>query len=310
MNSDDKLNELYSNMNLTSEDWDEENITGLIIHENDILSLNKIEGLEIDVDRKKDINVNLKILENVEIKKPVHLCFGILSERGSQKINLNIDVGKSSKIKIISHCIFPYATDVEHFMDAKIWIRDYADCSYIEEHIHSEMDGIKVIPHAEVEVNKNSRFKAEFKLVKGNVGTFDLDYQIRIKEYGLADITSKIKGKGNDNIKISESSVLEGRYSKSILTSKIAVCDNAKSDIYNKITALAPYSRGHIDCKEIVQDDGIANATPIIDLRNSKANITHEAFVGNVDKKQLETLMSRGLNENEANDLIIQGLLS
>ncbi|HPB48623.1 MAG TPA: SufD family Fe-S cluster assembly protein, partial [Exilispira sp.] len=40
-----------------------------------------------------------------------------------------------------------------------------------------------------------------------------------------------------------------------------------------------------------------------------KAQVTHEAAIGSVDSKQLETLMSRGLSEDEAVDLIVSGLL-
>ncbi len=38
--------------------------------------------------------------------------------------------------------------------------------------------------------------------------------------------------------------------------------------------------------------------------------MTHEAAIGSVDTKQLETLMARGLDEDAASELIIQGLLS
>ncbi len=95
-----------------------------------------------------------------------------------------------------------------------------------------------------------------------------------------------------------------------MLTSKIAVRDEASAEIYNRITAEAPYARGHVDCKEIVKDNGTATAIPVVDVRNSLAHVTHEAAVGSVDKKQLETLMARGLDEDEASELIIQGLLS
>ena len=86
--------------------------------------------------------------------------------------------------------------------------------------------------------------------------------------------------------------------------------NNARSEVFNKIVALAPYARGHVDCKEIIKDNGIAVATPIVDVRDAHAHVTHEAAIGSVDKKQLETLMSRGMDEDEASEIIIQGLLS
>ena len=65
-----------------------------------------------------------------------------------------------------------------------------------------------------------------------------------------------------------------------------------------------------MDCKEIIQGNGKATAIPIVEVSNPHAHVTHEAAIGSVDNKQLETLMSRGLDEDDAVDLIIQGLLS
>jgi len=40
------------------------------------------------------------------------------------------------------------------------------------------------------------------------------------------------------------------------------------------------------------------------------SHITHEAAIGSVDSKQLQTLLTRRLSEEEATDIIIEGLLS
>ena len=94
------------------------------------------------------------------------------------------------------------------------------------------------------------------------------------------------------------------------MTSKIAVRDNARAEVYNKLTASGAYARGHVDCKEILQDNGVATAIPIVEVSHPKAHITHEAAIGSVDNKQLETLMSRGLTEDDAVEMIINGLLA
>jgi Fe-S cluster assembly scaffold protein SufB len=51
-------------------------------------------------------------------------------------------------------------------------------------------------------------------------------------------------------------------------------------------------------------------AVPIVEVHHPRAHITHEAAIGSVDNKQLETLMSRGLSEDDAVETIINGLLS
>jgi len=71
----------------------------------------------------------------------------------------------------------------------------------------------------------------------------------------------------------------------------------------------APFARGHVDCIEVVRDRAVANAVPIVKVRDDRAYVTHEAAIGTVNKKELETLMSRGLDEETAVDVIIRGML-
>ncbi len=69
------------------------------------------------------------------------------------------------------------------------------------------------------------------------------------------------------------------------------------------------FCRGHVDCVEIVKDQADAKAFPVVEVTNDKAKVTHEAAIGRVDKKQLDTLMSRGLSEEEAVDVVVRGMM-
>ena len=109
---------------------------------------------------------------------------------------------------------------------------------------------------------------------------------------------------------IKENGFLEGENSRGVLTTRVALRDKSKATVENKLIADAPEARGHVDCKEIVQDDADAEAIPIVKVNHPKAHVTHEAAIGSVDKKQLETLLARGLSEEEGVDLIIDGLLN
>lgn len=44
-------------------------------------------------------------------------------------------------------------------------------------------------------------------------------------------------------------------------------------------------------------------------LFHPEAKVTHEAAIGSVDKKELETLMARGLTPEQAVELIVSGIL-
>jgi Fe-S cluster assembly scaffold protein SufB len=71
--------------------------------------------------------------------------------------------------------------------------------------------------------------------------------------------------------------------------------------------ASAKGARGHIDCSEIIIGKALAESVPIIKVSHPEARITHEASIGKVNQKELETLMTRGLSEKEAIDFIVKG---
>ena len=48
----------------------------------------------------------------------------------------------------------------------------------------------------------------------------------------------------------------------------------------------------------------------MVRVRDDRAYVTHEAAIGTVNKKELETLMARGLDEETTVDVIIRGMLA
>ena len=286
------------------------NTARLVINKDRIIDTNVIPGLMVDAKEIKDgVDIKITLKEDTTVENPIHLCFGVTHKKAIQKIIMNISIGQNSKVSIFAHCVFPNAVDVRHIMDAKIKVGKGAKYSYLEKHIHSEEGGITVIPRARITLEEDARLKTEFELIRGRVGTIDIDYETTCGRYSVMEMTARVSGKGNDVIKIKESGNLVGERARGVLASRIALRQNARAEVYNKLVATADYARGHVDCKEIIQDNAVASAIPIVEVRNPKARVTHEASIGSVDSKQLQTLMSRGLSENEAVELIIAGLL-
>ncbi len=310
-NRNDIVEALYSPSEQDVSILKDTSIAHLIVHHNKVLGANLVDGLKIDIDETSDgIDARISVEENKIIIKPVHICFGMLPEEGIQKIVLDIGIRSGASVSILAHCVFPNAVNVQHIMDAKIRVGENANYSYFERHVHGLFGGVKVYPRAKVNLEQYSRFKTEFELLKGRVGLIEIDYETTCEKYSVMEMTARINGKGDDLIKIHETGHLIGEYARGVLTSRIAIRDRASAMIFNKLTAHAPFARGHVDCKEIVQDKASASAIPEVVVTDPKAHVTHEAAIGSVDSKQLETLMSRGLSEDEAVELIINGLLS
>lgn len=305
------INDLYNNIDTDPNVLKDPEVAHLVINRNEVLGLNGVPGLHVDTRQLDDgVDIKLAVDENTIVKKPVHLCFGMIAETGIQRIVLDVDIGKHSKISLLAHCVFPIAIDVKHIMDARIKIGEGAEYSYFERHVHSPSGGVKVYPKAVVTVDRDATFKTEFELIKGRVGLIDIDFETTSAANSTLEMTARISGREDDIIKIRETGNLAGESARGVLVTKIAVRDKARAEVYNKLIASAAYARGHVDCKEIIQDDGVAQAVPIVEVRHPKAHVTHEAAIGSVDSKQLETLMSRGLSEDEAVEVIINGMLS
>jgi hypothetical protein len=290
---------------------DDPNTAHLTISHDKVISSKSLPGLHVEPKEIKDgVDIKITLDEKTVIKNPVHMCFGMLKKEGVQRIILDIDIKSQASIFVIAHCIFPDAVKVQHLMDGKIKVGEKASYTYLEKHIHADSGGIEVVPKARVMLSDYARFKTDFELLQGRVGKIDIDYETVCLAHSIMEMTAKINGSGDDIISIKESGILEGEGARGVLTSRVALRQNAKAEIFNKLIATAPFARGHVDCKEIVQDKAQASAIPIVEVKDPKAHVTHEAAIGSVDSKQLQTLMARGLSEEEAVELIIQGLLS
>jgi len=286
-------------------------IAALVVHENRVLRANEAEGIRIKwAQKEKGVRAELTVEEGKKIKHPVHLCFGILPKEGLQEIVLKVNVQDGAEVGIIAHCIFPSAVNIIHKMDADIKIGDSAKFYYHETHYHGDFGGIKVVPKAKVEVGKKSVYQNTFSLIEGCVGRLDFNYEVSCGEKSITELVAKVYGKKEDDIKILEKVNLNGREARSLIKSRLVLRDKARAEVIGETYGNAPLARGHVDCTEIVDgEEAIAKAIPIVSVNNKEAKVTHEAAIGSIDKKQMQTLMARGLDEEEAVKVIVKGIL-
>jgi len=174
-----KLNELLNAFGETGADkmvFENKDIAHLAASGHRILSMRDIEGLEVIAkETLTGISADVVVKEGTKIQNPVHLCFGVLHKRGTQKIKMNIKLQKNSSTHFIAHCIFPKAEKVKHIMDAVIEIGENSEMRYSETHYHGLYGGIEVIPRAVTRVGRGGRYFTEFNLITGRVGSLGIE---------------------------------------------------------------------------------------------------------------------------------------
>lgn len=288
----------------------DKDIAHLVASGHKILSARNIDGLEVYAkENLTGISVEVTVKKGMKIKNPVHLCFGILHKEGTQKIKMAVHFEENASAHFIAHCIFPNAEKVTHIMDAVAEIGEGAEMKYSETHYHGPYGGIEVIPKSIVNVGKNGRYFSDFTLISGRVGKLDIDYRVETGENAVTELIAKVFGHADDKITIKEEVVLSGENARGLIKTRVALEDDASAEITGITEGKAAGARGHVDCMEIVKDNATAKAIPIVSVTNPLAKVTHEAAIGSVDKRQIETLMAHGLTPEEAVDVIVKGVL-
>jgi len=283
----------------------------LVVEGRKITSAHTIPGLTVDsCETDEGIEARIRLAAGVRLDRPVHLCMGMLGHTGSQKIVMDVALEASALARFITHCVFPEARQIRHVMEASARLEPGAELHYTETHVHGPQGGVLVLPKARVKVARGGRYFSAFNLTTGQVGELEIDYDVELEEQAVAELVARIFGHGHDRIRIRERIVLAGAHSRGLIKSRIALEDDACAEVTGITEGRAAGSRGHVDCMEIVKDRAVANAVPIVTVTHPDAKVTHEAAIGSIDRRQLETLMAHGLDSDEAVRLVVDGILS
>jgi hypothetical protein len=286
-------------------------IVSIIVSGHKILGRNTVEGVHIEADCDENhVKLYFKVDDGVVVKKPVHLCVGYLKDFGEQNLDYEFDIGNNVIINFISHCSFPAAKDILHKMKSKMIIGNNSKVTYEDVHFHNEEGLVNLDTDYETIVGNNSKYDNRFTLTKTRVGNMKIKMDVDLKDDAKAYIETKVREKKDDYVEINEILRLNGKNSSGIAKTFVIATDESKAKVITEAYGNGDYSKGHIECDEIVDGPKVDLSTiPLLRVKNELAELTHEASVGRINSDQLETLMSKGLTEEEASEMIIKSIL-
>lgn len=285
-------------------------VATLVVSANTVLVAHEIPGIHFQAEPlEHGVKAIIHVEANAKIENPVHLCFGVIPAEGIQQILANYEIGAGAEVQFLAHCSFPNAIKVQHLMEGTIHVGKHASLTYTEEHFHGQSGGIEVLPRVHVKVDEGGRFNTTFVLTRGRIGKMVFDYEVEADDCAVVEMTTKAYGQVDDEVVVKEVVRLNGEKARGLTRTRVAVRDQACSQVFTTMEGNAAGARGHMDCTEIVRDRAVAQNTPLVIVRHDQAQVTHEAAIGSVNRKELEALLARGLDEDEAVDLIIRGMI-
>ncbi len=287
-------------------------IASIIISGDKVIGMNSIEGIEIKSKNIEDgVSVDFRVFKNVKVPTPIHICTGYTKKEGIQRVVFNIVIEDGAEVNFISHCSFPWSTKFKHIAKSNVFIGKNAKMTYMDEHFHSDNGNIELQTKTNAIIDDGGYYYNSFTLTKTRVGKLLVEMDMQLKNRAVGELISTIKGQKDDIIDINEIVRLDGEKSHGIAKTVAIAMDRSKAYVRTEAYGNAPNSKGHIECNEITKGDMVDVQTiPLLKVTNDTSELTHEASIGRVNQLELETLMAKGLTEDEATDMIIKGLIN
>ena len=283
----------------------------LLVDRNKIVTKYPAPGVRSEViETPTGVKTKVYIEPGTKLEEPVILCFGAAGRTELQTTESEIIVGEGANVKFQVYGAMAESIKLKHIAKTRIVVERNAKFEFIDVHYNGENTLVELQTETDACVGENAYFKSVFKQIKGRAGKARISLKARVDRKGVVVFETKMIGKKDDEIKVEDIIYLDGEESRGISKSRIIAVDQTKAEFIGETYGNAPRCRGHIDCSEIIRGkDVVVKAVPVVVVRDETAKVTHEAAIGSIDKKQLETLMARGLTEDEAVDVIVQGML-
>jgi Fe-S cluster assembly protein SufB len=247
---------------------------------------------------------------HTKIDRPLQSYFRLNSQNMGQFERTLIIVDEGSELHYMEGCTAPtYTTDSLHAAVVEIFVGKNAKCRYTT--IQNWSNNVLNLVTKRAIVKENGLME----WIDGNIGS-------RLNMKYPSCILSEPHAKGNCiSIAVAKDGQIQDAGAKMIHLAPHTVSNVISKSIATKggnasyrgivkIVKKAHHSKSVVKCDTIILDtDSKSDTIPINLVENNTSYIEHEASVSKISKEKLFYLMSRGISEEKAKELIIMGFI-
>jgi Fe-S cluster assembly protein SufB len=248
--------------------------------------------------------------KGVQTSTPLQAYFRINSENMGQFERTLIIVDEGASVHYVEGCTAPiYTTNSLHSAVVEIFVKKDAYCRYTTIQNWANNVYNLVTKRATVDANGTMEW------IDGNLGSkLTMKYpSILLRGEGARGNTLSIAlaGKGQLQHAGAKMHHLAPNTSSSIVSKSISRGGGKVSYLgLVHFGRKAEGARSNIECDTLIMDNQSTSDTiPYNEIYNDNISLEHEAKVSKVSEEQLFYLMSRGLDEQEATEMIVMGFI-
>ncbi len=248
--------------------------------------------------------------KGVKLSKPVQSYFRINSERMGQFERTLIIVDDDADIHYVEGCTAPlYSKDSLHAAVVEIFVGKRAHCRYST--VQNWANNIVNLVTKRTLVDDYGHME----WIDGNIGAgLNMKYPCCVLQgYKSKGTTVSIAFAGENQLQDTGAKMIHlGEGSTSNIISK-SICRGGGKVNYRGLVSCGKKAKGakaHVECDTLILDELSSSDTiPTNTGMNNDMYIEHEATVSKVNEEQLFYMMSRGLTEAEATEMIVMGFI-
>jgi Fe-S cluster assembly scaffold protein SufB len=250
----------------------------------------------------------IRSLPGAKLDAPVQSCLYIAQEGLSQNVHNLVIAEENSQMHIITGCsTSPHLVKGLHVGVSEIFVKKGAVLHFTM--IHDWGETINVRPRTAIHVEAGGVIVSNYISLRP-VGSLQMAPVTYLDGIGAV-------GRFNSILVAAEGSYLDVGATvhlnypdtrAEIISRAITVGGTiiARGDMLGKVAGC----KGHLECKGLLLKDGIMHAIPELAGFVPGVEMSHEAAVGKIDQREIEYLMARGLDEEEAVSTIVRGFLN
>jgi len=281
-------------------DWVKDLLWGLVAVDADKYTA----AAELDLDN----GYFIRALPGAQISQPVESCLYLRTDRFAQHIHNLVVVEEGASLHIITGCAtHPGVISGLHVGVSEFYVKKGGRLTFTM--VHNWGKEVHVRPRTAVMVEEGGTYVSNYILLRP-VKSVQMYPAVTLNGEGaVARMQSIVIAHPGSELDIGGRVILKAPHTRAEIIARTLALGGV-SIARGHLVGLAPDIKAHLECRGLILGNGVVYAIPELEGRVVGVDMSHEAAVGKIAADEVEYLMARGLDEDEAVSTIVRGFLN
>ena len=250
----------------------------------------------------------LRTLPRAKVEFPLQACLYMTRDGLAQNVHNIIIAEEGSELHIITGCTTaPKVRTGLHIGVSEFYVKKNAMVTFTM--IHNWAEDVEVRPRTGAIVEDNGIFLSNYVCMKP-VKTLQMyPTAYCVGENATVRFNTILFAREGSNMDVGGRVFLRAKGSRAELVTR-AITKGGDIVTRGHLIGEVPGIRGHLECRGLIlAEKGSIHAIPELEGKVNNIDMSHEAAIGKIAEEEIQYLMARGLNSEEATSVIVGGFL-